>query len=53
MNLALMEVALTAALFFREFPHAVIAPSTTEEEMEVEDVFVMTPRGHKCMIVLN
>lgn len=52
MQLAQMELALVAAVFFREYPNARIAPSTRDEDMIAEDMFILSPRKHKCMIIL-
>ena len=51
-QLALMEIALTIATFFREFPNARIGDSMKDEDMEMEDIFVTTPRGHKCRVLI-
>ena len=52
-QLALMELAVVAALFVREFPNAKISGVMTENDMELEDKFVMNPRGQKCVVVLG
>jgi cytochrome P450 len=49
-QLALMEIALTTAVFFRECPDARIGDSMKDADMEMEDVFVTTLRGHKCKV---
>jgi hypothetical protein len=47
-----MEIALTTAIFFRECPNARIGDSMKDEDMEMEDLFVTTPRGHKCKVLV-
>ncbi|KAF4618992.1 hypothetical protein G7Y89_g14855 [Cudoniella acicularis] len=51
-QLAQMELALSAAMLFREFHNVRIAPSMTEQDMIVEDHFAMSPKGHNFMVVL-
>ena len=48
-----MELALVAMLFVREFPNAKVSSIMTERDMELEDKFVMNPRGQKCLVVLE
>jgi hypothetical protein len=48
-----MELALVAALFIREFPNAEVAIVMTERDMELQDQFVMKPRGRKCLVNLE
>jgi cytochrome P450 len=52
-QLAQIELALAATLFFREFPCAAISSIMTEKDMELEDKFVMNPRGQKCLVILE
>jgi cytochrome P450 len=52
-QLAQMELAVTAALFIREFPNAKVSSIMTERDMELEDKFVMNPKGQKCLVVLE
>jgi hypothetical protein len=52
MQLAQMEVALAAAIFFRECPNAALGPSMRDKDMDLEDKFVVSPRGHKCMVTM-
>jgi len=52
-HLAYMEMRYAAALFFRECKGARLAPSTTEESMEMENYFVITPKSHRCEITLK
>lgn len=51
-HLAKMELRLAAAKFFRECPGARLAPSTTDECMEMVNFFLISPKGRKCEIVL-
>lgn len=52
MNLADMELRLATAAFFREFIGAKLAASTTSEGMEVDNIFLIEPRGHACKVVI-
>jgi cytochrome P450 len=51
-HLAYMELRLASAEFFRECKGARLGAGTTEESMELENYFLVTPRGHKCEVVL-
>lgn len=53
MQLAQIELAVAATFFFREFPNAKISSVMREKDMELEDRFVMNPRGQKCMIIVE
>jgi hypothetical protein len=46
MHLAYMELALATVKFLRACPSATIA--TSDEDMEVENHFLIAPKGHKC-----
>lgn len=50
MHLAYMEMALSVAKFFRACPTATI--KTKDEDMEVENHFLIAPKGHKCEVGL-
>ena len=52
-NLAQIELALAATVFFRECPHAQVAPSMGDDDMEPSDLFVVGPRGQKCTVVID
>ncbi len=52
MHLAKMEMALAAASFFRECPTARLSPKMTDDMMELENYFLVAPKGHKCEIVM-
>lgn len=51
-HLARMELRLAAALFFREMKGAKLAPSMTDKVMDIENYFLIAPRGHRCGITL-
>ncbi|RDL40157.1 uncharacterized protein BP5553_00136 [Venustampulla echinocandica] len=51
-NLAQIELALSITAFLRKCPNARVASSMTDFDMEIEDNFVMSPKGHKCMVIL-
>ncbi|KAJ5691987.1 hypothetical protein N7462_001410 [Penicillium macrosclerotiorum] len=52
MHLALIELRLASAFFFREYSHA--RPSDkegmTDEDMTMKSFFLMAPQGHRCLI---
>ena len=48
-----MELRLASAEFFRECKGARLAESATEEAMEMENYFLVVPRGHKCEVLLG
>lgn len=52
-HLAYMEMRYAAAEFFRECKGTRPADSQTKEDMEMENYFVITPKGHKCEITLR
>lgn len=52
MHLAYMEMRLATAEFFRICKGARLAESVTPQSMEMENHFLMAPRGHRCEIVL-
>jgi len=47
-----MELRLAFAYFLRECPGAVLGP-TAERDMQMENYFVITPKGKKCEILLR
>ncbi|KAF5552807.1 cytochrome p450 3a17 [Fusarium napiforme] len=49
LHLAWMELRLGAALFFRECRGATLSPEMTDEMMEMENRFLIAPKGHKCI----
>ncbi|KAF5689356.1 cytochrome P450 monooxygenase [Fusarium globosum] len=50
LHLAWMELRLGAALFFRECCGATLSPEMTDEMMEMENRFLIAPKGHKCIV---
>ncbi|KAF2766381.1 cytochrome P450 [Teratosphaeria nubilosa] len=50
-HLAMMEMRLAAAYFFQECKGAKLGP-TAEKDMELENYFVIVPKGKKCEITL-
>ncbi|KAL1891312.1 hypothetical protein Sste5346_007772 [Sporothrix stenoceras] len=52
-HLARTELRLALAHFFRECPKAKLASTMTDTEMEMENFFLIAPRGHRCMITLE
>ena len=51
-HLAMLELQLGIATFFKECPTARILPSTTDESMEFINYFLIAPKGGKCEIIL-
>ncbi|KAH7122185.1 cytochrome P450 [Dactylonectria estremocensis] len=52
MHLARTELRLAAAVFFRKCPGAKLSKTMTDEMMEMENYFLIAPRGHTCKVVL-
>lgn len=52
MHLATMELRLAIVLFLRACPTARVAPSTKDEDMEMENYFLVAPKAHRCDIIL-
>lgn len=52
LHLALMELRLAAAVFFRELKGARLAERTTPESMDVVNFFLIMPKDHHCYIRL-
>ena len=52
-HLAHMELRLASAEFFRQCKGARLAAETTEASMEMENFFLITPRSHKCDVILS
>ena len=50
--MAWMELRLAAAYFFRMCKGAELGP-TANEDMQLENYFVITPKGKKCEISLR
>ncbi|KAH8200403.1 hypothetical protein TruAng_005432 [Truncatella angustata] len=51
-HLARMELRLATALFFRECRGARLAASMTDDVMDMENHFLIAPRGHRCSVTL-
>ncbi|KAH8813008.1 putative cytochrome P450 [Xylogone sp. PMI_703] len=52
-HLAMMEIRLMATVFFKTFPGAKLAPSVTDESMEMIDRFNLIPKYHRCEIIVK
>jgi cytochrome P450 len=52
-HLALQEMVLGTFLFFKTFPEAVLAPSTTDDSMKQMDYFLMQPKYHRCEVMMG
>lgn len=53
-HLAYMELRYATAEFFRTLgARATLAPSTTEQSMDMENYFLIAPVSHKCEIVIR
>ncbi|RGP79424.1 hypothetical protein FLONG3_2479 [Fusarium longipes] len=52
MHLAYMELRLGAALFFRECRGVKLGLGMTDDMMEMENHFLIAPKGHKCLVQL-
>lgn len=52
-HFAQMEMRYAAALFFRTFPTARLAPVTTDLTMKPDEFFVISPVGKECKIILR
>ncbi|TDZ17285.1 putative sterigmatocystin biosynthesis P450 monooxygenase STCB [Colletotrichum orbiculare MAFF 240422] len=51
-ELARMELRLAAAVLFRRCRGLRSAPDMTDDVMEMENFFMIAPRGHRCDVVL-
>ncbi|KAK6610256.1 cytochrome P450 [Botrytis cinerea] len=52
-HLARMELHLALAFFFRECKGMRIASSQDDSGMEMENFFLIAPKGHKCMVTMR
>lgn len=50
-NIARLELLHAVSKLFRECPDITLAPSTTEESMQMVDYFAIKPKAAKCVIV--
>jgi hypothetical protein len=48
----MMEIRLAVAAFFRQCRGAGISTSTTENDMEMDNLFLIEPRGGTCKIMI-
>lgn len=53
LHLAWMELRLATALFFRECKGARLSEEMTDEMMEMDNRFLIAPRGHCCYVKLG
>jgi cytochrome P450 len=52
-HLAWMELRLGAALFFQQCRDAHLAGSMRDEIMEMDNRFLISPKGHCCYVTLK
>ncbi len=52
LHLAYMELRLATAIFLRECKGARLAPSVTPESMEVENIFLISPKAKECRVIV-
>ncbi|KAK0853279.1 hypothetical protein LTS02_012022 [Friedmanniomyces endolithicus] len=52
-HLAMMEIRLMTAMFFKAFPGARLAPSVTRESMVMTDRFNLFPANHRCEVLIK
>lgn len=52
-HLARMELRLAAAVFFRKCRGARLADSMTDDMMEMQNFFLISPAGHRCDVTLR
>ncbi|EED15858.1 cytochrome P450, putative [Talaromyces stipitatus ATCC 10500] len=52
-HLALMEIRVMAAVFFKSLPGARLAPSVTPESMVMVDRFNLFPKHDSCEVILS
>jgi len=53
LHLAYMEIRLATALFFRHCCGARLSDNMRDEMMEMENMFLISPKGHCCNITLT
>lgn len=51
-HIAYSELRLAAAEFFRQCSDSQLAPSTTPESMDMDNFFLIVPRGHRCEVIV-
>ncbi|GME21834.1 putative cytochrome p450 protein [Neofusicoccum parvum] len=52
-HIAETELRLGTATFFKLYPAARLAPSTTPESMTPENFFIINPKAHQCKVLLK
>ncbi|EOD47761.1 putative cytochrome p450 protein [Neofusicoccum parvum UCRNP2] len=52
-HIAETELRLGTATFFKLYPAAGLAPSTTPESMTPENFFIINPKAHQCKVLLK
>lgn len=52
-HLAMMEIRLMTAMFFKAFPGTRLAPSVTRESMVMTDRFNLFPANHRCEVLIK
>lgn len=50
-HLAMMELRLATAMFFRLNRGVCMSPETTDDKMEMTQYFLIAPVGHSCNII--
>jgi hypothetical protein len=53
LHLAWMELRLGAALFFRQCRGAQLGETMRDEMMEMDNRFLISPKGHCCYVILR
>ncbi|KAK2026302.1 cytochrome P450 [Colletotrichum zoysiae] len=53
MHLARMELRLATAIFFRDCRGVRLADNMTDDMMEMENFFLVSPAGHRCDVTLS
>ena len=53
MHLAYLEMRLAVALFFRECRGARVSDSMTDEMMEEDNRFLISPKGHCLWVTMR
>lgn len=52
-HLANMELRLATALFFRHCQGARLSECMSDDMMEMENLFLIAPKGHCCYVTLK
>lgn len=52
-NIARLEMLHAVFRLFRDFPGIKLAPTTTEESMEIFDFFTVKPKAEKCEVIAS